>query len=84
MLTGLHEMARSTQAASHIRRLPASITKSLAPHYKAHPGREEGSPGGYKAPTVTQTAAVSEVFFCVAKPMKMSWWQQGDSGQLKN
>lgn len=60
VLTGLHENPSPvhTSHLTYTHRLSASIAKSLASHYKAHPAREEGLPGGHKAPSVTQTVAV--------------------------
>lgn len=57
---------------TYTHRVSASIAKSLASNYKARLVREEGLLGEYKAPSVTQTAAVSGYLKEVAKPPRNS------------
>lgn len=48
-----------TSRLSYTHRVSAFIAKSWASHYKARLAREAGLLGGHKAPSVTQTVAVS-------------------------
>lgn len=61
VLTELYEIAWFTHKPPLIytHRVSAFIAKSWASHYKARLAREAGLLGGHKAPSVTQTVAVS-------------------------
>lgn len=88
VLTGLHEMARSTQAASHIHTdslLPS--LNLLASHYKAHPVREEGFAGWIQSPechTNSSSVWILRRSGYTSPPKKIRPWQQGDPGQRNN